>query len=376
VQFALANCNAALFKTLCLQHGVSVSLPDNNVKSFCEKNIKSRKKTSKNPEIPEKPRKFPCGTAARLLFPMRRFGKGLSFPNKYDISVGMMFMRLHDVSLIPGALKILSFPSLRKLAGRTVGTVWSKFFWRQYKAALRPGRIPVTPVDHPLDAKIPFNPDRVGTYLDFSGFWVRTAAFMLYRFGRQALPLVEDFIRSIIGIYDWAAGIYAENLSTTSRPRYYGKLRFVIIHLTDPHLMCIPSLHVMLVIGTYTLFRRMLCALGQELTGDIAGDLSKARFHALDITASVLEVKQHSVNCIPAAMYAMSRFDGTLFPREEALEFARDIVLAGLAPGDETEIRAFIVRRYEDFLADPRGSTDWRMPLLAFLREDGAARRP
>jgi hypothetical protein len=53
VQFALANCNAALFRTLCLQHGVSVSLLYNIVKSFtgkCQKKVKIPKKTSKIPE--------------------------------------------------------------------------------------------------------------------------------------------------------------------------------------------------------------------------------------------------------------------------------------------------------------------------------------
>jgi hypothetical protein len=50
VQFALANCNAALFKTLCLQHGVSVSLPDNIVKRFCGKKHQNLEKNGKNPE--------------------------------------------------------------------------------------------------------------------------------------------------------------------------------------------------------------------------------------------------------------------------------------------------------------------------------------
>jgi hypothetical protein len=90
VQFALANCNAALFKSFCLQHGVSLSLPDNNVKSFCKKNIKSRKKTSKTPE---KQGNSPSAVPARPFDPVsscslhRKLHRGLAKNGKLLIII-------------------------------------------------------------------------------------------------------------------------------------------------------------------------------------------------------------------------------------------------------------------------------------------------
>ena len=65
---------------------------------------------------------------------------------------------------------------------------------------------------------------------------------------------MRDFIYTMGDLYAFAAEVYKRNMSTTKRPFYIARPRFFVIHMLDPHLMCIPSLHVMVVIHTYLQF--------------------------------------------------------------------------------------------------------------------------
>jgi hypothetical protein len=248
---------------------------------------------------------------------------------------------------------------------RCVKKIFYYFFFLQFKAAILPGRIPVTPVDHPLDREIPFNPRWVGVYLDFVSSWVRMIGFLLARFGRKAEIPVLDFIETMGRLYILASEVYQKNLSTTNRPRYYRLPRFVLIHAADPHLMCVPSLHVMVVIRTYTKFRAILKEIGED-AGTVS-QVEEVRALALDITEAILYVKQHSVNCIPAAMYTMTRFDSGLFGAEEAEDFVSALFTRPGSPGESAAIRDYIILRYRHFLAEGQTASDWKEPLLRFL---------
>jgi hypothetical protein len=129
--------------------------------------------------------------------------------------------------------------------------------------------------------------------------------------------------------------------------------------------MCIPSLHVMVVIRTYTSFRRILRSLGED--GPMALRIEEVRRGALAITEAILYVKQHSVNCIPAAMYAMTCFDPPLFPPEEAADFVSRIFREPGSPERGEAIREYIISLYRRFLAEGRTARSWKDPLLAFL---------
>ncbi|MDR2501348.1 MAG: hypothetical protein LBD37_09790 [Treponema sp.] len=264
------------------------------------------------------------------------------------------------------ALKILGNPRLRKNALRCIYSIMDNFFFLQYKAALLPGRIPVTPVDHPLDQKIPFSPQWAAVYLDFISFWIRILGFLLSRYGRRAFGPVGEFISAVERLYRHAAAVYQKNLSTTKRPRYYRRPRFLLIHAADPHLLCVPSLHVMLMINAYTRFAAILRGLGEaEQWG---AQIEEVRQGALAITEAVLYVKQHSINCIAAAMYAMTCFDGALFPETEARQFAAALFTRPGSPAEGPRIREYIAAAYQDFLAKGRFAGDWKQPLLDFLR--------
>jgi len=266
-------------------------------------------------------------------------------------------------------IRVLGSPYLRITALRCIASIFRNFFFLQSRAAFLPGLIPVSRADHPLDSRIPFLPDKVNTYLDFVAFWVRSLGFLLRTFGRRTLEPARNFLESMGALYAKAAEVYGKNLSTTDRPFYIERPRFFLIHAMDPHLMCIPSLHVMVVIRTYTLFREILKSIGEEeLYLSQADELYRG---ALAITEAVLYIKQHSVNCIPAAMYAMTRFDPRLYPPGEAEHFVADLFSEANKPAkaDADEIRQHILSLYHRFLAEGETASDWKTPLLDFLRE-------
>ena len=295
---------------------------------------------------------------------------------------------VYDESPVYAIVKSLSAPSLRPATLRCIFSIFFNFFFRQYRAAWLPGRVPVSKVGHPLDLKIPFVPAWVTIYLDFVTYWVRMVSFLLRAYGRRAYGAAREFITSMGELYAFAAETYRQNFSTTDRPFYIARPRFFLIHLVDPHLMCIPSLHVMVVIRTYTRFAAILRSLNEE--ENCAAQIAEMKQGALAITQAILFVKQHSINCIAAAMYAMTRFDRGLFPPEEAEAFAA--LLFGdpppppaaaenrprfcpcaaprtkLPPADAAAIRAHILGLYRLFLEEGNTARDWTEPLLRFMR--------
>jgi hypothetical protein len=275
--------------------------------------------------------------------------------------------RIAEESVPLTFIKVLTSPFLRTTGLRCLASIFRHFFFLQYRAAFLPGLIPVSKVDHPLDSKIPFLPGKVDIYLDFVAFWVRTVGFLLKHFGRRALEPVRNFLESMGQVYAWAAEVYKKNLSTTDRPFYIGRPRFLLIHAFDPHLMCIPSLHVMVVIRTYTLFEDILKSTGDD--GRFAAQIEELYRGALAITGAVLYIKQHSVNCISAAMYAMTMFNPGLFPPAEAERFVSGLFIDNKKPNseDSNEIRGYILSLYNQFLAQGNSAEDWTKPLLHFL---------
>jgi len=289
---------------------------------------------------------------------------------------------VYDESPVFAIVKSLSVPSMRPAALRCVYSIFFNFFFRQYYAAWLPGRVPVSRVDHPLDLKIPFVPAWVAVYLDFIAYWVRMLSFLLRTYGRRAFDAAREFLSSMGKLYAFAAEAYQKNFSTTDRPFYIARPRFFLIHLVDPHLMCIPSLHVMVVIWTYTRFAAILRSLNEA--EHCADQIEEMKRGALAITQAILFVKQHSVNCVAAAMYAMTCFDRNMFPPEEAEAFSglifRDPPQNGclgpaaaprtkIPPADAAEIRAHILSLYYHFLEEGKTALNWVEPLLRFLRQ-------
>ncbi|MDR1955922.1 MAG: hypothetical protein LBQ30_03620 [Treponema sp.] len=278
-----------------------------------------------------------------------------------------MTKKVAEESLGRTLITIAAHPALRNAGIRCLKSIFYHFFFLQYKAALLPGRIPITSVDHPLDARIPFSPRWVGIYLDFVAFWVRIIGFLLRTYRRAGMKPAIDFINSMGRLYAFAAQMYTKNLSTTNRPRYLAHPQFVLIHATDPHLMCIPSLHVLVVIRTYTAFRAIIRSFGDA--DRFAPQIEEVTQGAVAITQALLYVKQHSINCVAAGLYAMTCFEGTLFPREEAEDWVSRLFrhTQQPTPQDSVLIRNYIMERYIGFLTEAEQASSWEEPLLGFL---------
>jgi hypothetical protein len=133
--------------------------------------------------------------------------------------------------------------------------------------------------------------------------------------------------------------------------------------------MCIPSLHVMVMIFSYTHFREIVRSFGDEEV--LAPKIDEVNSRAARITEAILYVKQHSINCVAASLYAMSRFDPAFFPPAEAEVFLSRLFVEpeGFSAEDGARIRDHILTLYRCFMDRIRPGESWETPLLEFLRE-------
>ncbi|MCL2764884.1 MAG: hypothetical protein FWD40_06345 [Treponema sp.] len=294
---------------------------------------------------------------------------------------------VYDENWLYAFCKSFFLPSLRPAFCKAVPSIFFNFFLRQYHAAFLPGRIPVTGVDHTLDEKIPFAPLWIKIYLDFVHYWIRMLSFFLRRYKRDAYVPCRDFIYSMGELYEHAAEVYKRNMSTTKRPFYIATPRFFLIHMVDPHLMCIPSLHVMVVIHAYTQFAAIAKQMGKY--EELKEQIDEMKCGALAISQAILFVKQHSVNCLPAAFYAMTMFNKEHFPVQEAESFLDLLFSPAPLPADgqkyrnvhpsaspatrisqedQVQIKEHILSLYYKFLEEGKTSKAWHEPLINFLR--------
>ncbi len=252
------------------------------------------------------------------------------------------------------------------------------FFLPQFENAVFKRR-PVVNVDHPLDASIPFDASYVKKYLEFVQLWMATF-FRLWRFyGREAEAEIVGFLGAIRRLYAEAGTVYLTVHTTTTRPAKNINLHFAVIHALDPHLDCVPSLHVLLVVANWLLATEIVVRLGADNARGFSGEsvelwLGSLRGEALAITESVLFVKQHSVNCIGASLFYLK----ANFPRfgdEAAQAFVGDLFAsearhdAALGPGCAGELRAFMLDLCASLeksrAQNPAGS--WRETILEFI---------
>lgn len=267
----------------------------------------------------------------------------------------------------------LSNPRLLFHAMRLGVEALRSFFYPQFENALLHRRLVVN-VDHPLDAGIPFDPVYIKKYLEFIELWM--ASFYRFRqlYGAEALPGMIAFLDDIRRLYAEAGSVYRIVHTTTTRPSKNYNLRFALIHATDPHLNCVPSLHVMLVVANWILASGFVRRMGADRARGFSRSsvelwLRELRGEAIAITESVLFVKQHSVNCIGASLYYLKRrFPG--FGDEEAVAFIGDL-FAGAAGGlsNAQELRDVMLdvcaSMERSFEARPKAG--WRSPILEFI---------
>ena len=281
-------------------------------------------------------------------------------------------------------------PKTAKQSFKFIKEVWKNFFMIQQKQKFGRTHIPVANVEHPLDEKIPFTPEKVGIYLDFVGFFIRILSMI-----KKSLPKsmrcqkCNEFVAFLATLYHNAADVYSKTLTTTERPHYKHDFHFWVIYTFDPHFLCVPSLHIAIVTGSYAFIRNLFATSKTLLTDDeqerILGEIYNG---ALNIAESVLFIKQHSINCVAGALYMLTAlFQEDFFSESDALNFADNLFKDNkereqsrneaisqnckihIEESDKTEIRNYIASLYKKLLAEKRSAptTPWQKPILDFL---------
>lgn len=276
-----------------------------------------------------------------------------------------------EYSAIRTFKRIFKYPITQKGVNPLVKTVISNFFTIQQKQKFKITNIPVVHVDHKLDELIPFTPKKVKIYLDFIWFIARSMDMLFFKIEEQkAVDALAGFETFFSDLYKEAGSIYSKILTTTERPKYFGTPRFVLIHAFDPHLLCVPSLHVSIVAGTYAFIRKILnsCDINEYEKENL---LKESYFGAVKITESVLFVKQHSINCVAGALYMLTAAHSEGFwTEEDANNFVDSLFKDSneIFPSDVLEIQNYIKATYKKLLENRKKSQPWQKPLLDWLK--------
>ena len=288
-------------------------------------------------------------------------------------------MRDPDYALPTGSVAYLVMTVAVRLktlraAASFAATVVGRFFLDQYAhaARLRKGVSPVRVrnIEHPLDASIPIRYEAAAVYLTFVKLWIDALSYFRRRLGRAFDDSVIEFLAGLGRCYSDAGSVYGRYLSTTKRPDRAPSLRLAFVYAVDPHLFCVPSLHVLVVCYTYFRLRELLAATGEGERFD--RELTALRARAVEITESILYVRQHSVNCIPTAL-AMLSVIVPGYDADEAKAFMAELFEheAEVEPGDRARVIDYMTSLY-DQVAPPGGSPEDRYDaIVGFLEAYG-----
>lgn len=249
-------------------------------------------------------------------------------------------------------------------------TVISNFFIIQQKQKFKISHIPVVHVDHKLDGQIPFVPSKVKIYLDFVWFIARTMDVLFCKLSEEmAVHALAEFEKFITKLYREAGSIYSKTLTTTDRPKYFASPRFMIIHAFDPHLLCVPSLHVAIVAGTWAFVRKILKSTEMN-EYEIQEILDEIYFGAIKISESVLYVKQHSINCVTAALYFLTTInEKNFFSEKDAENFTEKLFQdsTDIFPSDVQEIHEYMKKMYKGLMKEYKKAENWQAPIFSWL---------
>ena len=243
------------------------------------------------------------------------------------------------------------------------------FFLIQFLRKFKFTKTPIVHVDNPLDAKVPFNTRRIADYLSFVNFWIRPIALLIQTIGRKrTVPHLCDFYRCLRKAYKSAADIYRFRLSTTDRPHYKRRIYFAGVHMLDPHYLCVPSLHITVVCLTYSFMRKVFA---QEKYSQEETDLWNSELYAgaVNIAETVLYVKQHSVNCVSAALYMTTKIFPELFSSQDALGFLDSMFKNSqdIPEADKTQLVGYMKDLFLQFRSQGEANSDWTEPVKKWL---------
>lgn len=268
-------------------------------------------------------------------------------------------------------------PCTARYAWNYIYTILRDFFILQHLQKFHFTKRRIVNVDTDIDDKIPFVPQRVFAYLGFVGFFVRPMDMLKRRLGiKKAAPYLCLYLKFLTQVYKNAASIYRFTMTTTTRPRYLKTHNFRTIHFFDPHLLCVPSIHVAISAGVLAWFRQFF-KLGLFDDEEAKLFIDEIKAQAVSIVESVLFVKQHSVNCIPLALYMLSStMSHSFFSPKDAIDFIDSLFVTASEIDEATrrEIIDYFYYMYDRALLESKYSSDWQLCIQHWL-DDFAAKQ-
>ncbi len=217
-----------------------------------------------------------------------------------------VFLILGHGSLFPRGIELLK-------------AALGQFFYPQFQTKLMPGIRPVAVLHHPYDSLLPFVPKLARCYLGYMTVWLKTIQYLYSAFGEEAIADIEQTFQDICLLYYTAGKVYRKCQSTTTTRRTdLFNPHFLLIYLFDPHLHCVPSLHVMTVCYNYLKARQIIDKHSPDKKKHALALRQTYRL-ALHITETILLVKQHSVMDIGPSLFLLS----SLFPEYDQAEVKR-----------------------------------------------------
>lgn len=281
--------------------------------------------------------------------------------------------RIQEIRLFRAVLLILAHARLLKRGIELLRQAMVNFFSPQFETRLMPWIRPVVSMYHPLDDLIPFQPQVVETYLGFMKFWLKTLFYYYSRLGKDVLPDIRSAIDGLCRIYREVGSIYRTCQSTTTtRAALRMNPSFLAICLLDPHLHCIPSLHILIVCYNHYKSEEILARHGK--TGEeLAPALQEVYVEALRITEAILLVKQHSILDIAPSLFMVSALFES-YGREKVERFIEGLFSGcGLQDWVREKLRAYIRQSYLELMDRVESAKDrgYREVILDFLYRFG-----
>lgn len=249
-----------------------------------------------------------------------------------------------------------------------IANVFQKFFLIQYLQKFHITHRKVVWLDHALDDLIPHKPEAVGCYMGFVNYWIRPMCYIMHRYGSlQGMKLTAEYVSYMIDLYRASYRVYSRVLTTTRRPAPVTRSE-KLLQFWDPHYLCAPSLHIATIILTIGFYRMLFVR--EDFPKEEAGARNSELYErGLEIAESVLYVKQHSVNCIPAAIYMVTTLNPELKCGDFVKKFIGDLFkdAPDIATNDVEKIQAYILLLYDHLLSEREGRADWTEPVLNFI---------
>ncbi len=291
--------------------------------------------------------------------------------NKAKVAQKFEIRPIRNFSPLPTWIAGLTNPKILPHTVAYIHTVTADFFGLQFLRKFKLVRIPILNVETPLDKRIPFAPQHLNDYLGFVNFWIRPLAMLIKILrSKNAAPYLAEFFSLLKKSYKSAAQIYRFCMTTTRRPLYKKRTYFVILRALDPHYMCVPSLHIAIVSLCYAFFRDVL---QKENFSAEQRELWTREIYegAIKIAETVLYVKQHSVNCIPAALYMMTKIVPKIFSESDAQKFLSDMFVTrrDIPQDAREEIVNYMKNLFTRFHEEGKNSDQWNAPIKNWMKE-------